>query len=299
MTYNANLDHFTTGQGTRMRNSIKCNFTAIRSNFCATLTGPNKICSTGNYTFTLVDAIPNSSVVWTVTSNLTIVNSSNSNITIKALNSTTKGLATITATIGGVVKTKTIWIGKPSFSIIRDHVEYCDGSYHYVTFEILNPDTTSSHNYTWAYFNYPGMTFTSIGNNKYVFRFNYYFNDYFEVSVTETNTCGSTTSSTEELIKLCGTFTNQYSRMASQSLYNVYPNPATDVINIDVIDVELQPTKLATIAVELYDMSGQLRAKKSIIDNTATIDIQSLPKGIYILYISVNDTVESHQVIIE
>lgn len=299
-SYNSNLNHFTSGQGLRMRNAIKCNFLSTRSNICSTITGSDKICASGNYTYTIVDGVPNSSVVWGVTSNLLIVNSSNNNITVKSVNSTINGLATITATIGGIVKTKTIWVGKPLFNVVRDTNEYCDSNFHYLTIEVINYDTTSSnHNYNWSYYNYPGMTFTPIGNNKFVFRFNYNFTDYFDLSVTETNNCGSTTFYTEQEVKLCGTFTNQYSQMATQSLYNVYPNPAIDVINIDLVDNELNPTESAIIVAELFDMKGQLRAKKGIVNNITKIDVQALPKGIYILNISVNGTIESHQIVVE
>ncbi len=71
----------------------------------------------------------------------------------------------------------------------------------------------------------------------------------------------------------------------------ISPNPAKSIINISSLVFPIKE-------VAIYNMVGAL-VKKEVAQNCTKIDVEKLPKGIYILYISVNDTVESHQVIIE
>ena len=71
----------------------------------------------------------------------------------------------------------------------------------------------------------------------------------------------------------------------------ISPNPAKSIMNVNS---STSPIK----EVSIYNMAGAL-VKREIAQNITKINVEELPKGIYILYISINDTVESHQVIIE
>lgn len=55
--------------------------------------------------------------------------------------------------------------------------------------------------------------------------------------------------------------------------YNVYPNPTTDFINIDGVDVH---------SVKIFDMSGKLM----ISENSVKLDVSYLPNGYYTLLIN-------------
>ncbi|WP_291102881.1 MULTISPECIES: T9SS type A sorting domain-containing protein [unclassified Flavobacterium] len=83
------------------------------------------------------------------------------------------------------------------------------------------------------------------------------------------------------------------------SLYNIYPNPSNDIVNIDLKDQKNQPTKGVTIFGELFDMMGQSKSKVQISDKKATFSVRGLKKGIYVLKIHINDQVESHQIAVE
>lgn len=78
------------------------------------LTGNDVICDTSsNYAYTVSNLISGNSITWSVSSTLSIVSSSNSNIVVKPISTNTTGSATITANVSGIITTKTIWIGKP------------------------------------------------------------------------------------------------------------------------------------------------------------------------------------------
>lgn len=83
------------------------------------LQGPSEICSTNTYV--LDNIIPGATVNWTVSSNIQIQNSTDSEVTIAPATSSSNGKATITYTItssyGQFNKTKEIYLGKPSYSI--------------------------------------------------------------------------------------------------------------------------------------------------------------------------------------
>lgn len=75
-------------------------------------------------------------------------------------------------------------------------------------------------------------------------------------------------------------FSNLY--MASNEVKNnaaiIYPNPATDVINIK--------TDKKINWVQLYDLSGKLLLNQKNLNSGASLNVSNLPKGIYILKIN-------------
>lgn len=83
------------------------------------------------------------------------------------------------------------------------------------------------------------------------------------------------------------------------SLYQIYPNPSSDIVNIDLRDLNSQPDKDSTISGELFDMMGQSKSKVEIKDNQATFSVHRLNKGIYVLKISIDGKEESHQIAVK
>lgn len=81
--------------------------------------------------------------------------------------------------------------------------------------------------------------------------------------------------------------------------YAIYPNPSSDIVNIDLRDQENQPKADTVITGELFDMMGLSKSKVKIINNKASFSVRGLNKGIYVLKIYFNDQVENHQIAIE
>ncbi|WP_051477653.1 M12 family metallopeptidase [Aquimarina pacifica] len=77
------------------------------------ISGSSPICSTSSLTYSLDGNTNNSPVNWSVSSNLQILSSSNTSITIQAANSFVNGEALIEAQIAGLTVSKNVWIGKP------------------------------------------------------------------------------------------------------------------------------------------------------------------------------------------
>ena len=117
MSYYLNAkDHFTLGQGQRMRNAIlnAPYLQNLRSNQCAAIDGAEYICSTGNKTYNIVGYGSPLNYSWSVTSNLIIIGSStSSSVVIKSSDPNNTGNAIITVVVNGITKTKTIAIGGP------------------------------------------------------------------------------------------------------------------------------------------------------------------------------------------
>lgn len=76
---------------------------------------------------------------------------------------------------------------------------------------------------------------------------------------------------------------------------NIYPNPAADVINIEL---ELNRTA-DEVSYELYDMTGRMIKKvnsKNVITEKVQINVQALSTGNYILKVNADEAVSSHKV---
>lgn len=111
------LEHFTNGQGIRMRDAIlnspvlqpvlNCSCTV------AAFFGNSTICSTETATYT----IPCNNSSFTVSPNLQTISSTSNSITIKPANSSVNGSAFVEATINGNSYQKEIWVGKPKADV--------------------------------------------------------------------------------------------------------------------------------------------------------------------------------------
>lgn len=77
--------------------------------------GDQNICDLSGSTYTLNPT--SSSVSWSVTSNLRILTSNSTEITVEPASSQVNGKATITADIGGTTISRSVWIGKPKVNV--------------------------------------------------------------------------------------------------------------------------------------------------------------------------------------
>ena len=80
--------------------------------------------------------------------------------------------------------------------------------------------------------------------------------------------------------------------------FKIYPNPAKDIINLELEDNNnVENNKI--ILAELFDLFGESKQKIEIINNKSTFSVSRLNKGMYILKIYINDQVETHQIVVE
>ncbi|WP_396169007.1 T9SS type A sorting domain-containing protein [Flavobacterium sp.] len=77
------------------------------------------------------------------------------------------------------------------------------------------------------------------------------------------------------------------------------PNPSSEIVFIDLVDKNNSPDKEAIISGTLFDLMGKANSKVQITDNKATLSVQGLKKGIYVLEILINDYIETHQIVVE
>lgn len=84
--------------------------------------------------------------------------------------------------------------------------------------------------------------------------------------------------------------TGQVKRYIRNQL-NIYPNPATDVLNVDVGEIE-------TGELELYSLSGQLQLGQPISSKLQTLDISDIPEGTYLLRVKTSEGSYSKKVVV-
>ena len=77
----------------------------------------------------------------------------------------------------------------------------------------------------------------------------------------------------------------------TQLIVSIFPNPATDVVNVSA--------SVGNKRVEICDMAGRLLYKDEIIDADFSIDVSNLSAGIYLLSIQQNGMKESMKLIVE
>jgi hypothetical protein len=80
----------------------------------------------------------------------------------------------------------------------------------------------------------------------------------------------------------------------NQIQFTMYPNPASDVIKIELLDTE-------TYAFQIYNVAGKLISQRKLISNSFELNVSSIPKGIYFISITSLSTgvAQSRKVIVE
>lgn len=269
------------------------------------LTGNNTICLNTNNTYQLDACKVPSPATWVVTPNLQIVSFTGYSVVVKSL---TNGVGTITATFqNGQIFSKTIWAGTPSFTVTKSL--YAPPTIVTVQLNGLNGTDINSQgitNVVWQKIsnnpaNCGDITSTNGFNNEIS------YNGYScstQIKITATNSCGSTIINKT----IVGSYkagdamrvaTTDTMNVTNQDTYKIFPNPSSNIINISLFDETMTPSPQTPITAILYDLNGQEKRNVTVVNNTATINVNNLKKGIYILKISIDGAIESHQVIVE
>ncbi|MRS02174.1 T9SS type A sorting domain-containing protein [bacterium] len=81
-----------------------------------------------------------------------------------------------------------------------------------------------------------------------------------------------------------GNFASEQMKELMESAFsmNVYPNPATDVLN-----VEITPSDTGRMLIEMFDLTGRAVLNKMVVTEPLTqLDIKDLPEGAFYLKIT-------------
>lgn len=282
------------------------------------LGGSNNICLNTSTIYQLDPCKVPSSATWSVTPNLQIVSSNGYSITFKGISN---GTATITATFqNGQIISKTIWVGLPSivsltsysgipFTVaVTPYPAGCGfGSRTYWTFKSNFNDYTNQ--YVFRINNEIVVTKSTTNGSVNVYADELGVGGTFQMTVTPKNSCG-TYVGTSKLYKLynptdceCGRIScgpqQRTSSTTQETIFKIYPNPSSNIVNIDLFDPNNKPANGATISGELFDLMGQSKSRIEIINNKAFFSVQGLKKGVYVLKIYINGIAESHQIGVE
>ena len=82
--------------------------------------------------------------------------------------------------------------------------------------------------------------------------------------------------------------------IASETTFNLYPNPASTTINIDLSEL-----KNSTATINIYDVTGKIVKTISTTEKTLSIDRGELRSGIYFVQVIVADKVLSKKIVLE
>ena len=272
------------------------------------LSGLDKMCigQTSTYSFTDICKIP-SAVAWSVSSNLQIMSFTNTSVIVNGLYD---GQGVLTATFqNGQTVTKTIWVGKPIVTLPTDCwdanpttpncYDICNQTVmttnNYVYVEAIGLDAVSYQSDSWEWEKITNnFDLSFYQNSAYINPLSYLSpQGYLGYKVRVKNACGWSDWFENYLAVY------DCDNGGGQNRYSIFPNPSKDIVNIELTDKTNMPNTKSEITGELFDIMGQSKRKVKIKNNTASLPVAGLAKGIYVLNITIDGKVEGHQVIVE
>ncbi|WP_086478092.1 MULTISPECIES: T9SS type A sorting domain-containing protein [Arenibacter] len=305
MSYYNNRDHFTNGQGNRMRYAIQNESVLqnITANSCPSLNGPNTICSPSNSTFTLQNG--GTPVTWQVSSNLLVVSSNDTSITVKPKYSS-GSIGQITANLSsGAGLTTEVQINNPSLT--NSEVFVRDSNYNNLTGSGTSLD---------PYLICDGEEYVINMYSNYVNSINYttipsgwtsYSYGIYEIAFTPNNmNYGNTYAIDIDYTGICsnGVHTIYFKKdnYCFGGYFTVSPNPSSETLNIEFKNPNQANTTFSETELKsnykLYDFHSNLVLQGNLDKQKNSINVSSLRKGMYILKIYIGENVETHQIII-
>lgn len=256
------------------------------------LTGDENTCY-NDATTLILSNVTNKTVTWQVSANIQIVQSSNSSITVKALNNSTRASGFVTANIVGEPPvTKNIWVGKTNVAgkILGPKTVLYGALVNYSTSSSISGATS----YQW-YLPYPydpnattqpnpsQWGIITGGDSRYLTAIVGPNNGL--VQVMGVNKCG--VGSSKSLYVSIGTPGGDPPGgggipvtlgSGSNGNIEVYPNPVTDEFIVSLAS----NTKSN---IQLYDVNGKLVLAKETIKRSEIIKTSNLANGVYFLQI--------------
>tara|TARA_R110002096_G_scaffold434606_1_gene656863 strand:+ start:2724 stop:5210 length:2487 start_codon:yes stop_codon:yes gene_type:complete len=268
------------------------------------ITGEGVICSTGTETYNLANG--GASVNWQKSSNLQIISSSNTHITVKPINTSVNEAGFVQAITASGSTQKTIWIGKPKINNPLPGPgpsppnTFCQ-TYYRETQNLIIVDTegvsSPSSNTDWEW--------VALSNNFYYTTYKNIINFIphqvgpLVFQVRAKNKCGwSNYAFFQYEVIDCGSG-------GGGQQFRVFPNPASNVINITYsIENETTGTSINRAVSEqvtqlrLYDFVGNVLIEKKN-GSLKMLDVKYMTEGMYYLEITSNEKKEVHRIIIE
>jgi beta-glucanase (GH16 family) len=227
------------------------------------ISGNDVICTGQNASFNLIENM--GTVNWTVSSNLDIISSTNTSITVRAKSYVVNGDAWVKSTYssatlcGTTSTTKNFWIGKPNDIAVIEHAYPCDNCFSIDAYCATNSKAV----FSW-----------DVGNGQYN---NYdcapsasFFIPY---SVTATNTCGTQSASGTIMSPYCD---GNYYR-GGQSIL-ITPNPVNSIAQITLNNI---PIGDITQILILNKNGGLVKRITGRFENIFELDVSTYQNGIY------------------
>ncbi|MCF0075216.1 hypothetical protein LZD49_32335 [Dyadobacter sp. CY261] len=257
------------------------------------LSGPDLICSSGN--FSIVNLPAGMSVTWS--------SSNSSGLTITSSGVATRvnnysGPITITATINlsgcvALTKVKNIWVGSPVLtymtygvtgtsagsSVLSVNNVNASPFFYWVRTNIISGSTT------WSVT--PSINGYVSDSHEYTFSLN--SGQQADFNINTTNSCGSSSRTTR--------FRN------TSTLLSVYPNPAEDVITIEVNGA--MPSKIELYSEEstmpIHSVETSKMATGQSASNSVSFNVRELARGKYFIHATYanSKTIEKIQVLLK
>jgi len=267
------------------------------------INGSSLVCNAPNQTYTITNAT--GSVTWQISSKLQIVSSSNTQVTVKATNSSVSGSGFVKAITATATTQKDVWVGKPkltSASINGIANVNCNSIYIYeYTGGILGAESTR-----WEV----SLQFDDVSsvNNKTLFADPTNKGSGY-VTFVASNACGEAIFCKPVDVDgfSCGAdsinFPNAYSCGGGGSgpfSFRVSPNPSNSVISIALKKADDEASKQINDITELrlYDFKGNILIQKKNSD-LKSINVSRMKEGMYYLEIISSDTKEIHRIVVD
>lgn len=233
--------------------------------------GPTTFCEGGSVTLTANTEI---SYYWSTgetTQSITATVSGNYWVTVTDANGCSATSASITITVLPLP-------GKPDIPAGPDTVDL-----HYITstdYTITGAPSATS--YTWNLNPSNAGTISGTGLTGTVVWDSYFLGSVL-VKVKSLNSCGESPWSDEKQTVVKNTATG-IADMSKLSIL-IYPNPATDLVNIEFRGNTTNPKTL----LEVFEIDGRLLKKITITERKTQVDISVLPPAVYILKLTIGN----------
>jgi hypothetical protein len=290
------------------------------------ISGPIRLCSSGNYS---IDSNEVTSVVWSLepahagTTTANIINPTE----VVVNNNSYNGFVTLIGTVqsircgNNIPVEKTIYFGRPtangSISKTGDSSLH-PGPTDSAVFSVGTSNINALSSINWIVYSYSNQNASSFFNiqslgsgSSAILRANQNTPPgNYVMQARLTNTCGFMPVNFS--FSVTGTLGSGGGpggggsgppvftpRMAGNA-YKVYPNPSKDIIKIDVIhEVKAQNKAEVKVSGEVFDILGKSKFKVEMQSNGAKFSVARLNPGVYVLKIYLDDTIETHQIVVK
>ncbi|WP_445738563.1 zinc-dependent metalloprotease [Mariniflexile sp.] len=305
MSYYNTRDHFTDGQGVRMRYAINSESVLqnIKSTFCTQISEVSTVCYPQTTTVTLSN-IGGATTVWSSSSNVQIVSSNNSSATIRELNSSSNGDGWVKAVLSnGITFQENFYVGKPETVLELSHVPTFGCTMGEIN---VSSGASGANQFEW---NISGGTIVipNVNSNNYTGGGTIFVDPIdgpygFTVKVRAKNTCGDSVWYTKHIPTDCsgGGGTPLRGTMFPDNDIILYPNTVSQTIFVNLNSINNQSnfdSNEKKYAYQLYNLNGILVKKGELSNNKFGIDVSNLEKGRYILKIKGTEKETMHIIV--